>query len=473
MPNVQSAAAETPAAEHYRAVIDPVVHKEEPYPSYNSIDPMVVFPEDVDYSGGPVPNESEIVYCFNISKPFPTNDAAVRFERNAGEPLKNYADNPREDAEQGVLNALKNGYPVNKAGLQEKLGLTDAEFRAATQLAVWFYTDSRATFNSKVPSNVKEATEILTGRKDAPVTLVQADPEKETLAIFTQVEGTGAAKYQHLLTAKFVNPDTGEEIEEPKLSTSATDQADSDKNIAAEGGTVVDKVTFEGLTPGEDYTVTGELMEKTDDGPVATGITAKASFVPKASQGTVNVTFDVPEGYAGKQLVVFEKLLNANGDVVATHENIDDEAQTVYVEEPTPTETPEPSGTPEPTPTETPVPSGTPEPTPTETPEPSGTPEPTPTETPEPSVTPEPTPTETPEPTGTPEPTPTESTPAETKPSESTPSESAPATKPADDGGKGNGLAETGAENVAGLLVIGAGALIVGGLLVTRRRQDA
>ena len=95
VPNIQSAAAETPAAEHYRAVIDPVVHKEEPYPSYSSIDPMVVFPEGVDYSGGPVPNESEIVYCFNISKPFPTNDAAVRFERNAGEPLKNYADNRR------------------------------------------------------------------------------------------------------------------------------------------------------------------------------------------------------------------------------------------------------------------------------------------------------------------------------------------------------------------------------------------
>lgn len=420
VPNVQSAAAETPAAEHYRAVVDPVVQNQEPYPSLGSSDPiapMVVFPEDVDYSGVAVPNESEIVYCFNISKPFPTKDAAVRFERKAGKPLKSYADNPQEDAEQGVLNAVKNGYPVNKAGLQEKLGLTDAEFRAATQLAVWFYTDSRETFDSMVPSKVKEAAEILTGRKDAPVKLVQADPKKETLEIFTQVEGTGEAKYQHLLTAKFVNPDTGEEIEEPKVSTSATDQADSDKNIAAEGGTVVDKVTFEGLTPGENYTVTGELMEKTDDGPVATGITAKASFVPEASQGTVNVTFDVPEGYAGKQLVVFEKLLNANGDVVATHEDIDDEAQTVSVEEPTPTETPEPSGTPEPTPTE--------------------------------------------------------STPAETNPSESTPSESAPATKPADDGGKGNGLAETGAENFAGLLVIGAGALIVGGLLVTRRRQDA
>src|SRR5699024_3487715 len=50
--------------------------------------------------------------------------------------------------------------------------------------------------------------------------------------------------------------------DEPWIGTSLVDKADGDKNVAWEGGTVVDTVTYEGLTPGEEYTVTGELMDK-------------------------------------------------------------------------------------------------------------------------------------------------------------------------------------------------------------------
>src|SRR5690606_141841 len=64
-----------------------------------------------------------------------------------------------------------------------------------------------------------------------------------------------------------------------------------------------------------------------------TGIFGEATFVAEAASGTVDVEFVVPEGYAGKTLVVFERLFDAEGVLQAVHEDLEDEAQTVGVEE--------------------------------------------------------------------------------------------------------------------------------------------
>ena len=118
------------------------------------------------------------------------------------------------------------------------------------------------------------------------------------------------------------------------MKTSARDQADDDKVLAAEGGVIVDAVTYEGLTVGQEYTVKGELQERQADGTAkATGIVGEATFTPESESGTVEVEFEVPAGYAGKTLVVFEKVFDAEGNVVASHEDIDDKEQTVTVED--------------------------------------------------------------------------------------------------------------------------------------------
>jgi hypothetical protein len=117
----------------------------------------------------------------------------------------------------------------------------------------------------------------------------------------------------------------------PVLGTSATDQADGDKVLPAAGGTVVDVVSYENLTPGVEYTVRGELMDKaTGEG---TGITGETTFTPATANGTVEVLFTVPAGHAGSTLVVFERLYDAEGTLVATHEDIDSTEQTVTVTE--------------------------------------------------------------------------------------------------------------------------------------------
>lgn len=115
----------------------------------------------------------------------------------------------------------------------------------------------------------------------------------------------------------------------PSIRTSAHDQADGDKIIAPEGGTVVDVVSYQGLSPGMEYTVSGELMDQaTGEG---TGIKGTATFTPEAAEGTVEVAFEIPAGHDGEVLTAFEWLYDAEGELVASHEDLEDAAQTVGV----------------------------------------------------------------------------------------------------------------------------------------------
>ncbi|UUW91306.1 VaFE repeat-containing surface-anchored protein [Pimelobacter simplex] len=128
----------------------------------------------------------------------------------------------------------------------------------------------------------------------------------------------------------------------PSIGTTLTDKADGDHAIPAGGGTVVDTIAYQNLVPGTSYTVTGELMKKSDGS--ATGITGSKTFTPASANGTVEVEFTVPAGYAGQSLVAFEQLkVTGQAPVVAAHEDINDTAQTVSVDKAAPTVTTEAS----------------------------------------------------------------------------------------------------------------------------------
>jgi TQXA domain-containing protein len=121
---------------------------------------------------------------------------------------------------------------------------------------------------------------------------------------------------------------------EPAIGTSLVDSADGDRVLPWNGGTVIDTVAYQNLTPGTEYTLTGELINKADGS--ATGITGSTTFTPAEANGSIDVTFVVPEGFAGEVLVAYEQLFegtDTTGDPVAVHEDIDDPAQTVTVED--------------------------------------------------------------------------------------------------------------------------------------------
>lgn len=121
-----------------------------------------------------------------------------------------------------------------------------------------------------------------------------------------------------------------------EIGTTATDAADGDKSIGVgKAVTVEDEVSYKNLATGREYTVTGTLMDSATGEPIkdAEGntVTASTTFEPEATVGKVKVTFSVDTStLSNKKLVVFEKL-EADGNVIASHEDLTDEGQTVEV----------------------------------------------------------------------------------------------------------------------------------------------
>ena len=62
-------------------------------------------------------------------------------------------------------------------------------------------------------------------------------------------------------------------------------------------------------------------------------VTGQTEFVPESAEGTVDVTFTFnADGFAGKEVVVFEKLylmLDGKAIPVTSHEDLSDQGQTV------------------------------------------------------------------------------------------------------------------------------------------------
>ena len=96
--------------------------------------------------------------------------------------------------------------------------------------------------------------------------------------------------------------------------------------------TIVDIVTYTGLTPGKTYKLSGTLMDKsTKEKLLVDGkeITVTALFTAPKAEGSIKIpfTFDA-SGLAGKSVVVFETLYRDDMEL-AVHADIDDEGQTV------------------------------------------------------------------------------------------------------------------------------------------------
>ena len=124
--------------------------------------------------------------------------------------------------------------------------------------------------------------------------------------------------------------------EGPRISTTAKDGADGDKDVSADAeAKVVDAVAYEGLKAGEEYELSATLVDKATGEPVADAsgmpVEAKAEFAPALSTGSqdVEISFDASL-LGGRDLVVFESL-RKDGAEVASHADLSDEGQTVHV----------------------------------------------------------------------------------------------------------------------------------------------
>ena len=128
--------------------------------------------------------------------------------------------------------------------------------------------------------------------------------------------------------------DEGQTVHYPEIHTTATDAVTKTHTAAPDSKTtIIDKVDYKNLVPGESYEVSGIIMDKTT-GEALTDkngntITSKTAFKAEKADGSIDVIFTFDSTLLeDKSVVVYEDLYSGNAKVTS-HADITDEGQTV------------------------------------------------------------------------------------------------------------------------------------------------
>ena len=217
------------------------------------------------------------------------------------------------------------------------------------------------TTDADIAETTEETGETETeAQADYNFTVIRGLKEGKT---YTLQEITAPAGYAASINYSFAFEDGQKLVLEnaaPSIATSAVDKATKNHMSDAEGlVTIVDTVSYSNLGPGHTYLISGVLASKpVGDRTVdelekdaetieiikdAKGneVTAQKEFVPASDSGTVDIEFTFDASLLdGKQVVAMEQLVDPsltgiNGviTVVASHEDINDEAQSIYFPE--------------------------------------------------------------------------------------------------------------------------------------------
>ena len=181
------------------------------------------------------------------------------------------------------------------------------------------------------------------GTVDVTFTFKGASLAGKSLVAFETMEFEGA---EYMVHADI--DDVDQTVAVVDIATQARDGiTNTSEGTCTENGTLFDTVAYTGLTPGKEYRLYTTLVDKAtgsvlagDDGLPRVGTTV---FTPETPDGTVDVAVSLDTtGLAGKSVVFFEKLADADENVIAVHEDIEDEGQTVTFPAPAPEPEPAP-----------------------------------------------------------------------------------------------------------------------------------
>ncbi len=151
----------------------------------------------------------------------------------------------------------------------------------------------------------------------------------EAIVAFEVLEDQDGNEYRH----EDID-DEAQTLTMPQIGTSASD-AETGTNVfmCSDIVSIIDEVSYEGLTKDLNYKVTGMLMDKSTGEPVkdkeGNPVVAETDFTVTSTSGSVTVEFEnVCIPYEITEVVVFEKLY-ADDVLLAVHEDIEDEEQTI------------------------------------------------------------------------------------------------------------------------------------------------
>ena len=182
----------------------------------------------------------------------------------------------------------------------------------------------------KTPDDTQKASESenTQNKTDNTSNKVEVDNENNNPADNSEVKEVLIAVHEDY-------SDENQTICVPQIKTTAKDAKSGTSMFYAEkSAKIVDTVSYRNLVPGKKYKVVGTAVDKSNGAPVianGNNVTAEAEFVAKEATGKVDVVFTFDASLlAGRTIVMFENVYYEN-NLIATHADITDEAQTLYV----------------------------------------------------------------------------------------------------------------------------------------------
>ena len=182
----------------------------------------------------------------------------------------------------------------------------------------------------KTPDDTQKASESenTQNKTDNTSNKVEVDNENNNPADNSEVKEVLIAVHEDY-------SDENQTISVPQIKTTAKDAKSGTSMFYAEkSAKIVDTVSYRNLVPGKKYKVVGTAVDKSNGAPVianGNNVTAEAEFVAKEATGKVDVVFTFDASLlAGRTIVMFENVYYEN-NLIATHADITDEAQTLYV----------------------------------------------------------------------------------------------------------------------------------------------
>lgn len=119
----------------------------------------------------------------------------------------------------------------------------------------------------------------------------------------------------------------------PIIETTLLDRATEKHSMTVSENTVLyDTVRMKNLIPGEEYTLTGRLVDREKGKPTADKgreILNDIKFTPKSSEESLEIEFKFDSSSLNTEAVVAYEELSKDGEVVAVHADINNKEQTV------------------------------------------------------------------------------------------------------------------------------------------------